>query len=336
MSNNRFANRDFSGGSGGNKSGDVDWPAYNQHIVTAVNEATGIEEGNPCPVIAYISGIVDVGVHQDPVQEEQYVQVGKDEEKGNARRKKIMEKGEGELFIAEADGQQVEMIRYTPKPSREVVYFVDIPSITVDKGQFFGDSNPAPYRLLWGSDFNKIPNRPVKVQGYKSNNKWMCGDGSFHNKMARAAGINTKDGFAQDDILQLIGKPIMVTLEVFINKDGFLKEKVSNPVKIFEGISIPEYDDSLLFYVGFFDAKNTEQDIKFLPTPVKRYMAMASNWDVSAVKKQLEAAEGKGGDTTENSQQEPAQEPTQQESQQGHVTPEPPGRDDFDEDSIPF
>lgn len=43
-----------------------------------------------------------------------------------------------------------------------------------------------------------------------------------------------------------------------------------------------------------------------------------------------------GDGNLQQTAQEPAQEPTQQESQQGHVTPEPPVMDDFDEDQIPF
>lgn len=308
----KFSDRAFGGsGEGRGSTGGgttVDWKEYNNHIANAVKDAVGIEEGSPEVVIGYISGVVDLGIHQDPEVEEQYQQVGADNEKSNAFRKKLVEAGTGELFIQEHEGREVEMIRYTPKPAREVVYFIDFPEIVVDKGQFFGDSNPAPYRIMWGGVFKGKPARPVKVTGYPKDGKWMCGNGSFHVKMAKAAGVNVKDGFAQDQILDLIGKPVAVSLEVYVNDQGFLQEKMSNPTKPARGVAIPEYDDSLLFYVGMYDAKNSDQDIKFLPKVLKEYIAEASNFEGSALQKQLDkldeskvdSKEGKPDEEEEN------------------------------------
>ncbi len=286
-----------TGGGGGNTT--VDWDVYNKHISDAVQDATGCGEKSPVPVVGIISGIVDCGMREYEAVTEEYQKKDPSESKANGFRKKMVENGKGELSTV--DG--TEMITYTPTKAREVLYFVDFPSITVDKGQFFADSNPAPYRVMIGGVFGGQPARPVKVTGYPKDNHWYCGDGSYHVKLAKAAGIPVKDGFRQDQLLELIGKPLSFNVEVFINAKGYLQEKVSTPNRLMAGIPVPEYNDDLLFYVGFYDKDNDAQSLKFLPKVVKAYMKQASNYEGSVLEGQLTELEGGDKKQAEDSSQ---------------------------------
>jgi len=287
----KFSERSFgadasqgAAGSGNSGNTTVDWDAYNSHISDTVQDVTGCGEKSPVPIVGIISGIVDCGMREyEPVTEE-YQKKDPTEKKANGFRQKMVERGKGVLSTLD-DG--TEMITYTPTKAREVLYFVDFPSITVDKGQFFGDSNPAPYRVMVGGEFKGVPSRPVKVTGYPKDNHWYCGDGSYHVKLAKASGINVKEGFRQDQLLELIGKPLSFNIEVYISDKGFLQEKVNTPNRLMAGISVPVYDEDLLFYVGFYDEDNDPQSLKFLKKSVKEYIKGASNYEGSSIEKQL-------------------------------------------------
>lgn len=334
----KFSNRSFgtdpsqpeAGQGGGNTT--VDWEALNNHISETVQDATGCGEKSPVPIVGIISGIVDCGVREYEAVTEEYQKKDPNEKKANDFRKKMVESGKGELSTLD-DG--TEMITYTPTKAREVLYFVDFPSITVDKGQFFGDSNPAPYRVMIGGVFNKLPARPVKVTGYPKDGNWYCGDGSYHVKLAKATGISVKDGFRQDQLLELIGKPLSFNIEVFINDRGFLQEKVNTPNRLMAGIPVPEYDEDLLFYVGFYDEDNDDQSLKFLSNVVKNYIKDASNYEGSVIEKQLVALDGDEKDNTQGTTEvKPKNTPAKEKVAPKKIeTPEP--STDFD-DSIPF
>lgn len=337
----KFSDRSFqtdtnqTSTSGGGNNVTVDWDAYNKYIADTVQEATGCGEKNPVPISCVVSGIVDLGLREYPEVEEVYQSKNPADKKANEFRKKRVEAGTAELFEDE-DG--TEMIRYTPTNAREVAYFIDIPSVIVDKGQFFGESNPAPYRIMVGGVFKGAPARPVKVTGYPVNGTWMCGDGSYHVKLAKAAGINVKDGFRQDQILELIGKPMSFNLEVFINDKGFLQEKINTPNRLMAGIPVPEYDEDLLFYVGFHDKENDEQSLRFLNKAVKEYIKGAKNYEGSVIQEQLEALESSSEATESDSKttSEEKQANTKQEVKKPvKASPKETPEIDF-EDDIPF
>lgn len=292
MNNNRFANKKFKSAaaqsSNGGGRGKVDYTALNTHVSDHVYKAVGCEEGSPEPVKAVISGIVDCGVHQDE-------EVFKPIEEGSAAdikyRRELVEKKRASIEIV--DG--VEWYRYQAPATQELAYFVDFPEIIVDKGQFYGDSNPAPYRVLVGGKFKGIP-KTYKVSGYMNNNTWMFGDSSYHTKLAKAAGINIKEGFPQEDVLNLIGSGIYMDLETYLTDDGYLREKVTNPSKLRRGEELPEYDyDNLLFYIGM-NEDNTPSDIEMLRGDLENYIKEASNYEGSKLQKQLEARDALKGD----------------------------------------
>ncbi|AUR86390.1 hypothetical protein NVP1084O_183 [Vibrio phage 1.084.O._10N.261.49.F5] len=281
----KFAQKSFapstqsSGNSGGNTN--VDWDGLNKHVAESVQEVLGCDEGSPAAAIGIISGIVDYGKHQDPERVEPM-------DEGDVAAKKwksdMVSKGKAE----NRDG----VFHYQAAPCQEVGIFVDFPSVSVDKGQFFGDSNPAPYRVLLGGVFKGEPAQKTKIQGYPNDQRvWVFGDKNRATKLAKAGKLpNLKDGFAQDRLLELIGKAMTFNVEVFVNDAGFLQEKVTNPSPVMAGIPLPTIDEDLLFYVGL-NEDNEDTYVKYLTKPVKEYCKLALDFEGSKLAAQLEALE---------------------------------------------
>lgn len=291
----KFANKSFAPsaqqGGGENSGSQVDWEALNKHVSETVQEALSCEEGTPSAAVGILSGIVDYGLHQDPERVEPM-------DEGDAKTKEWKQR---QVDNKKATVDENGMFHFQAPPRQEVGFFVDFPNIIVDKGQFFGDSNPAPYRVLLGGVFNKEPAQKTKVEGYPNDNKvWVFGDKSRATKLAKAAKLkDLKEGFAQDRLLELIGSAITFNVEVFINSAGFLQEKVTNPSPVMNGVPIPEIDEDLLLYVGLKEDNDIDQ-VKMLPKATKDYIKAANDYEGSKLQKQLEDLEKdnseKGGD----------------------------------------
>lgn len=311
--------------SGSSGQSNVDWDALNKYVAETVQSVAGCEEGTPAGVVGIISGIVDYGKHQDP---ERIEPMNEGDQKTKDWKKKQVDSGKATV---DDEGN----FHYQAPPCQEVGFFVDFPSITVDKGQFFGDSNPAPYRVLLGGVFKGEPAQKTKVQGYPNNdNKWVFSDTSRATKLAKAAKLkDLKDGFEQSRLLELIGCAMQFNMEVFVNSAGFLQEKITNPSPLMVGIPVPEYNEDLLFYVGMTE-DNEPDYVKVLIKPVKEYIKAAIDYEGSKLKSQIEALES----SQQASTNEPKQTPVEgsKSAEKPSSAPqynEPPM--DFDDD-IPF
>ena len=336
----KFGNKSFapstqsSNSSGGGTQ--VDWTAYNEHIAEAVQEALGCDQGTPAASIAIVSGVIDYGKHQDPERVEPM-------DEGDASAKKwkadMVAKGKAE----NRDG----VFHYQAPPCQEVGFYVDFPSVIVDKGQFFGETNPAPYRVLLGGVFQGEPAQKTKVQGYPNDkNVWVFGDKNRATKLAKAAKLkDLKDGFAQNRLLELIGCPITFNVEVFINAEGYLQEKVTNPTPVMTGVPLPELSEDLQFYVGF-NEEDQDEYLKVLTKAVKDYIKTAEDYDSSKIKGQLEALEAsqQGSSSSEGNQLSAESKASQEASVNASTTSNasapvdslPDLDNEFDEDTIPF
>ncbi len=328
---NKFANKSFApsaqqSGGGENSGTQVDWEALNKHVSETVQEALGCEEGTPSAAVGILSGIVDYGLHQDPERVEPM-------DEGDAKTKEWKQR---QVDSKKATVDENGMFHFQAPPRQEVGFFVDFPNIIVDKGQFFGESNPAPYRVLLGGVFNKEPAQKTKVEGYPNDNRvWVFGDKSRATKLAKAAKLkDLKDGFAQDRLLELIGTAITFNVEVFINSAGYLQEKVTNPSPVMNGVPIPEIDQDLLLYVGLKEDNEVGQ-VKMLPKAAKDYIKSANDYEGSKLQKQLEELEKdnseKGGDQKPAA---PKQTPVEKKEPAPKAVP-PQENIDFDDD-IPF
>lgn len=283
----KFGNKSFapsvqqSGGSS-NGNSNVDWDALNKYVAETVQEVLGCEQGTPAGCVGIVSGLVDYGKHQDPERVEPM-------DEGDAQTKEWKQRmvSSGKATV-DSEG----MFHFQAPPCQEVGFYVDFPSVIVDKGQFFGESNPAPYRVLLGGVFKGEPAQKTKVQGYPNDkNVWVFGDKNRATKLAKAAKLkDLKDGFAQERLLELIGTAMQFNVEVFVNDAGFLQEKITNPSPLMAGIPIPEMDEDLLFYVGL-NEDNDEKYVRVLTKPVKEYIKSALDFEGSKLQKQLEALE---------------------------------------------
>lgn len=326
----KFANKSFapSTKSSTSESGQstVDWNEYNKHIAEKVQEVLGCDEGTPAAAIGIISGIVDYGKHQD---DERVEPMNEGDANAKKWRQDMVAKGKAE----DRDG----MFHYQAPACQEVGIFVDFPSVTVDKGQFFGDSNPAPYRVLLGGVFKGEPAQKTKVQGYPNEDRiWVFGDKNRATKLAKSAKLtDLKKGFAQERLLELIGKAITFNVEVFVNDQGFLQEKVSNPSPVMAGVPVPEFDENLLFYVGM-NEDNEEQYLKYLIKPVKEYMMKASDFEDSKLKVQLEALGESSADAKQKQASQPVQTPTPAEKASEEEVQPSSDIDEYLDDEIPF
>lgn len=334
---NKFANKSFTG-SVQQKSTEskgtfkeVDWKAYNEYIASTVQETIECEEGTPSAVIGIISGVVDYGKHQDP---ERIEPMNEGDAKAQAWKEKMVSSGKA----TNKDG----MFHYQEAPYQEVGFFIDFPAITVDKGQFFGESNPAPYRVLLGGVFKGSPAQPNKIKGYPNEKGvWVFSDKSRATKLAKAAKLkDLKDGFPQERLLELIGHAVTFNVEVFINSAGFLQEKVTSPSPVMNGMPVPDINEDLLFYVGLNEENETTY-LKYLTKPVKEYMKSAMDYEGSLLQKQLEASEGTEGNTANKQDPAPKSAPVEQKQEPAPVqkattdnTNNAPTMD-FDDD-IPF
>lgn len=323
---NKFANKSFApsaqqNGGGENNAPQVDWEALNKHVAETVQEALGCEEGTPAAAVGILSGVVDYGLHQDPERVEPM-------NEGDAKTKEWKQRQvDNEKATVDENG----MFHFQAPARQEVGFFVDFPNIIVDKGQFFGESNPTPYRVLLGGVFDKQPAQKTKVEGYTNDNKvWVFGDKSRATKLAKAARLkDLKDGFAQDRLLKLIGEAITFKVEVFINNAGYLQEKVTDPSPVMNGVPIPEIDEDLLFYVGLKEDNEVDQ-IKMLPKAVKDYIKSANDYEGSKLQKQLESLEKESLEKGDNSKETP---PKKESPVEKPFVPE----DDMDfDENIPF
>lgn len=283
----KFGNKTFapsvqSSGNSGEGGTTVDWDGLNKHVAEAVQSVLGCDEGTPSSAIGVVSGVVDYGKHQDP---ERVEPMDEGDQQTKEWKQRMVDNGKATV---DEEGN----FHFQAAPCQEVGIFVDFPSVIVDKGQFFGESNPAPYRVLLGGVFKGEPAQKTKIQGYPNDDKvWVFGDKNRATKLAKAGKLkDLKNGFAQERLLELIGAPMQFNVEVFVNDAGFLQEKVSNPSPLMAGIPVPEYDEDLLFYVGF-NEDNDDKYIKFLTKPVKEYIKSALDYEGSKLQKQLEALE---------------------------------------------
>lgn len=296
----------------------IDFDALNKYMVKTV----GIEEVEP--VIGIISGIVFLG--------EQEQEDGKIEWNGT-QEDEIEEINRNNTTYFEVDENMKKYKRWKTKPVKSVAITVDFPDIIVDKGKFFGNSNPAPLRIcLNGQYWNKECQQMVLGRVYpltlrkneKTNNKWSLLPNNSLYKMAIGAKIIKQgDSFLPQDIVSLLGKSLQFNIKVFFNDKGFYTEYASFAAGLSRGQISPDYDENLLFYVDF-NINNDPISIKYLTNPMINTMSLSPEWETSIVKQQIEEFRG-------NKKENELKSENVQEESLSNIYPE-----DIDDDSIPF
>lgn len=234
-------------------------------------------------------------------------------------------------FVKQADRQAVAMA-------------IDFPDILLDKGKFFGETepNPKPLRLwLGGQYWNKFIGEkgkmliqnviPLKVTNIAQPpaKVWSMNPKSVPHKMAVASKVvETGEAFLPQDIDKLLGKTLQFKAQVFFNKgtDGkqYYTEKVSFAAGLARGQTERSVENT---YLVQFNKENDPQALKELRAHVINTIEQATNFEGSAIQKQLSEVRGVATSTT-TSVSVVAETPKQPKAS---VV-----ADDLDMDSVPF
>ena len=201
-------------------------------------------------------------------------------------------------FVKQADRQAVAMA-------------IDFPDITLDKGKFFGETEPNPKPLplrLWlgGQYWNKFIGErgkmliqnviPLKVTNIAQPpaKVWSMNPKSIPHKMAVASKVvETGEAFLPQDIDKLLGKTLQFKAQVFFNKgtDGkqYYTEKVSFAAGLARGQTERSVENT---YLVQFNKENDPQALKELRAHVINTIEQATNFEGSAIQKQLSELRG--------------------------------------------
>ena len=287
----------------------VDYDALNKYVVDFV------QAEQPETMVGVVSMIVDLGTQKLPDAEYEV----DDEDKGltvdelNEKHKEAIESGKITKYdMAYDNGKQV-IKKFVPQKDRQaIVYAVDFPDVIVDKGQFFGQSNPQPLRLFIGGQFwngekmlvqNMIALKVKKDDNIEGGNAWTMNPKSSLYKMALGAKIiETGKAFNPSRIDELLGKSLQFEIQVFKNSKSYYTEKLKYVGGLGRGQQPLSLDKT---YMIEFNGDNDVEGLKQLRANVVNTIKNATNYQGSKIQQQLEslnsgnnASDNKQGDST--------------------------------------
>lgn len=289
-----------SSGSGNKK--EVDFDALNRYVV----EAAGLQQRET--LVGVCSGIYDLGLQERADAE--LVHDGKESEAD------VIARSPNTYFKDGVDekGNKARMMCYPQKPIQMVALSVDFPDIIVDKGQFFGNSQPLPLRLYLGGQFyiqdvGMLVQRPTELKISKSTGVWSFDKKHLLHKMAVAAKLIAPDeAFLPQQIDQLLGKAFQFEAQVFMKKAKNGKEYFTEYVKFVSGLGRGQATPELPFepLLIQFDADNKDEDVKDLRAHIVNTMKRANNYAGSKIKAQIERVRGNTSQNASGEAQAPA------------------------------
>lgn len=299
----------------------VNFDELNSHVV----EAAGLQERET--LVGYVSMIVDLGTQNQPDAE---VTFTGDE----SAEKEEFAKNPNTYFKDGFDPVTRKPVRlkcWQQKPVQCVAVAIDFPDILINKGKFFGNSDPKPLRLWLGGQFydqsigKMVVARPTPLKVNKKLGNWSFDQKHLFYKMAVADKmIKPGEVFAPKDIDKLLGKAFQFTAQVFFKpgKDGksYYTEYINFVGALGRGQAAPEAKTTPLIIQ--MNKQNSEQAVKEVRAHVLNTCRLASNWEGSALQKQVDSLRSPSEDKPESN---PA-------NSSGGATRQV---DDFEED-IPF
>ena len=289
--------------SGGERK-EVKWDELNAHVIEAAGTA---KKARSIPGV--ISGIYDLG-EQAREDAEYPFEGGPDQEKAEIEKHPLTYFKDG----FDEKNKPCRLKCYPQKPVQQLAIAVDFPQVIVDKGQFFGNSNPQPLRLLLNgeyslSDGTRIVGRPYSVveTKYDAEKTWAFAKNNGLHKLADAAEIlDTQGLFKKDRIGELLGKVVQFSFRVYMkpNKKDASKSYFTEEIKLMgmipEGVVVPEYDEAILHGVNLY-GENDEASVKQLRLAVRNTIKRALNYEGSDIKVMLDAnaPQGSGEKSTD-------------------------------------
>lgn len=305
----------------------VDWAAMNAEVV----EVAQLQQ--PETMVGIISGIYDVGIQ--PQDDAAIEWKGTPEQEAEEAAKNPNTYFE-DMKDYQDGGKIKRYKRFPVKAAQSVVFAVDLPEVIVDKGKYFGSSDPKPLRLLLGGEFTPSGGKTIAARPFplsirkndKTGNQWSIPFNNTIYKMALAAKLVTQgQPFLPDRIDELLGKAMQFKVQVFLNDGKYYTEKCAFAASLGRSQTAPAYDSSLLHIVQF-DVDNEEAALKQLRASVKNTMRNASDFEGSKIQSQI------GDAITPSKPEEKKPESVKQESTAPADNSEA-GFDSFDDD-IPF
>lgn len=268
----------------------VDYEKMNQYLV----ETAGLETKEV--LAGYISGIVDLGEQEQDDAEIVFNGDAADEAAA-------IEKHPLTYFkdgIDEETKKPVRLKCWPQKPIQSVAVSVDFPDIIIDKGQFFGESNPQPLRLWLGGQFF-IPNvgmvvgRPTPLKENTSLGAWSFDKKHLFHKMAVACKLIKSDEiFKPQDIDQLLGKAFQFEVQIYFKEvkgKKYLTEYIKFNGGLGRGQAVPEIANPP--FLVQFTQQNTEESLGNLRWHIINTIKRAKNYEGSEIQKQLETEDDK-------------------------------------------
>ncbi|MNG97821.1 hypothetical protein D3C79_569440 [compost metagenome] len=309
----------------------VNWDELNKHVVDVAKT-----QDKPRSIPGIISGIVDLGEQELEDAEQPFV--------GDAAAEaKAIEEKPATYFKDGFDekGNPVRLKCWPQKPVQQVMVTVDFPQVIVDKGRFFGKTNPQPLRMSLNGEFTlsdrtKVVSRPYNIREVKHDDgTWAFAKNNGLHKLAAACELlDAKGYFTKGRIGELLGKVAQFQFQVFMKagKNGgeFFTENVKLVGLVPEGVNIPEVPEGILYGINLHprSGANDPEAVKQLRLAAKNTIKRALNYEGSTLKAEIEANEGGSGQR--------ATAPTQtQVAPVAPSTPAPQEDDGFDDD-VPF
>lgn len=320
--------------AGGQKR-EVDWDGLNSHVIEMAKTQ---DKARSVPGV--ISGIIDLG--EQNLEDAEQVFVGD----AAAEAAAIAEKP-ATYFKDGFDekGKPCRLKCWPQKPVQQMAVTIDFPQVMVDKGKFFGNSNPQPLRLLLNREFTlpgdktKIVASPYNIRETKHDlgggkTTWAFAKNNGLHKLADACGLLDANGlFTKNRIGELLGKVAQFQFQVFMKPGkqagtSYFTEVVKLVGMVPEGVPLPEAPEGTLYGVNLY-AENDPEAVKQLRACIKNHIKRANNYEGSILKVELEALEGGNA-----SQAAPAPAPAAKPEGIAPSAPAPEN-DDFDDD-VPF
>lgn len=269
--------------SEGNKK-EIDYDALNKYVV----ETCGLQERET--LIGVVSGIVDLGTQDQPDAELEF-------DGDAAAEAEEIEKNPNTYFKTAYSHEKKKEVRYKCYPQRPVqcvAVSVDFPDIVVDKGQFFGESNPQPLRMYLGGTFflegaGMVVARPTTLKVNKKLGKWSFDQKHLFYKMAVASKlIKPGEIFVPARIDELLGKAFQFEAQVHM-KENKGKEYFTEYIKFVSGLGRGQSAPELPFepFLIQFNSENNVEELKNIRNHVLNTIRRASNYEGSLIHQQL-------------------------------------------------
>lgn len=263
----------------------IDYNALNEYLV----ETAGLQD--PETVVGYVSMLVDLGNQEQTDAEIPFT--GSEQDEAAELKKKV-----NSYFkdgINEQTKKPQRLFCYPQPPKQAVAIAVDFPDIIVDKGQFFGDSNPLPLRMwlsgtfFMGAEIGMVIARPTFLKENTKIGSWSLDQRNVLYQMAVSANlVKPGEPFTAPQIDQILGTSHQFSAQIsFTENKGkrYLNERLKFVGKLGRGQSAPELLTTP--HMVQLDDDNDVEAVRFLPNFVVNTIKRANNFEGSKLQEQL-------------------------------------------------